>query len=175
MIDYGPFQFAAPPYTGAEWFATAVERLGLNGEGDPTTPFPENSEGFRIGLVRHPVDWLRAVWNDGHACKMTGLEKARRRLPFPAFLQEYLTAAPGIVGRTYRCYEADSVIRVEDCPAALHEFLRSLGAPWAFLVGRHHFIGPLCVYSFGNADLPLALRREVCEAERWVLEQYDYW
>ena len=79
MIDYKLFQFAAPPRTGLPWFVKAMEMCGLGSELIDQAYIPHTSMNkglLKVGLVRHPCDWLRSYWAESYPKKIGVSEHA---------------------------------------------------------------------------------------------------
>jgi hypothetical protein len=177
MIDYGSFQFASAPLTGEAWFIRAAQLAGF-GPGflhHANGPFPrEPSKVLRVSLVRHPCDLLGDLWATGYDGNHLGkLGCLPRGGTFDRFIDRYLQEMPGTVGDLYRTYEADSVLSYADLPWAFIELVQSLGVSKELL--GNSFFGCRPNLADYGPDWPRSLRREVCEAERWVLDTYDYW
>lgn len=177
MIDYGIFQFACPPGVGEEWFVRAAQAAG-RGPGFPHRAYGhfqrDRIDRLRVGLVCNPFDWLATMHarppESNHAGRVGDLP---RGLSLRGFAEEYLEQCPGELTRLALAYEADTVLRLEDCPGA---FL-SLVAPFAdkvmlapeFFHRRPQFMADNSI----REDPPLAARFR--RAERELFDRYDYW
>lgn len=175
MIDYGLFKFACPVYTGGRWF---VRACGLAGLGEQVgKPFAERegfAEPWRVTLVRHPCDWLAIFY-----AEIIGLgSSANKILPwgalprgsFSKFVGSCLGSWPGEVGELYNRYRAETVLRIEDCPHALVEFLESVGVPKA-MRDRVKSFKPKLPWM---PNWPKRLRQAMLEVEREACEAYEY-
>lgn len=150
-IDYGLFQFAAPPRTGVSWVTEACRSAGLFSLSMPRsaqvraawTPFPKRTDDspLRVSLVRHPCYWLRSVYdslaNVPHS-KLVPLGFVHpvpvltfRKDSFAAFVRDHLAKASGTIGQLFDSYKCDARMRLEDMPWAMTELLESLGVPKA--------------------------------------------
>jgi hypothetical protein len=62
-LDFGPFQFACPPFCGGEWVTEVTKSLlGCEGEGNLHEPPRKKHRGFFITLVRDPYNWLGSYY-----------------------------------------------------------------------------------------------------------------
>jgi hypothetical protein len=139
MITYSGFQFAAPPHTGVPWFVRVCEAVGMGSMANELAfyPFPKHDgKLLRVTLVRHPCAWLEKYYRRGLSFKgkipqsIPGHDLFRqldRDLSWDEFLRRYLNYCPGVIGKFFAQYQADSVIRYEDLPAGFFDLMRSLG------------------------------------------------
>lgn len=186
MIDYGAFQFAAPPGVGSRWVAKAAQATGLGWHNPRQAYMPfgprTNDKQFRVSLARHPCDWL---WNcytllarpdtpKEFLGKLTTLPCATaiEQGYFEGFVRCYLHSTPGCLSELHLRYEADSVCRYEDMPWALVELLTSLGVSRGMTSNcakmRPHRVSHVFF-------LEPSMRVAVMAAEREMVERYDYW
>jgi len=177
MIQYNLFTFACPPHTAADWFIKASQSIGL-GPGFRHHAY-EQFQGtahsqLRVSLVRHPCSWLGECWlslrKNEVESNHTGYFSMLPKDTFHQFVQGYLAKDPGSISRLYNRYEADTCIRVEDLPWAFLELAESLGVPEVMLSKARRLVPPVQA-----VQLPDHLHRQVIDAEREVVESYDYW
>ncbi len=181
MIDYGIFNFSAAPGTGVDWFMKATQQAGL-GPGfrhRATVPFHAEHDHklLRVTLVRHPCDWLADCYTqremfDNHQGLFSRffINSLGTDNGFDRFVSLALFHIPGAIGELYSEYKADSVMRIEDQPWALIELLNTLGVPKQMrdLVKQ---------VKRDNVTQPWdkGLRRRVIEAEKELVDAYDYY
>lgn len=180
MIDYGSFLFAAPPLSGAAWFVRACEfaevrRRNPRGR-DPASevwgPFADAQGRLKVSVVRNPCDWLADLWVDQEPEGEFTSDVLNDT--FTGFVHRYLRRIPGAVGRTFLGYRADTYLRIEDCPLAMVMLLLTV-APGSdyrspFFNERVGSLGP----GWPSLSLDVDLRREVIEAERTMVDEFDY-
>lgn len=177
MIDFGSFEFAAPPGVGADWVMRALLKAGiqrpLGGEYWSSFDFsPHRQKSLRVSMVRHPCDLLAVCWREMNE-EVNGRPlpfSALRRDSFDAFVRDFLLSHPGRIGRLFDLYQADTCMRYEDQPWALLELLESVGVPaqmrkFAKKVPRP----PSPIIRWDKS-----LRRRVVESEKETMEKYDY-
>ncbi len=175
MIDYGLFEFAAPPHSGVPWFLRACQLVGL-GPGfaeQAYSPFPRTpGRRLRVSLARHPCSWLAALWRDGAASSHVGLVGCLSRdRELGEFVRDYLRTCPGSLSRALPSPGAEVVLRFEDLPWAFVELVLPLGVRRELLRTAFFHKSP----HEGRRDISSRLRREVSAAERELCERYDYW
>lgn len=178
-IDYGKFRFATTPRTGTTWFIQACEAAGL-GRGFKAhahAPFNSHndSNAFKLSLVRHPYEWLVSYYKAIHPGNTGIVEIDRLRTScknFEEFIGNYLRECPGQVGRIFSAYNADSYLRIEDMPWAASEFFASIGIPPS-LRNKCRFIDPVNV-SKGHIHRDLTVYSQVMLAEKETCERYEY-
>lgn len=178
MIDYRILQFSSAPQTGEDWFVKSAQLMGL-GPGfldHAHNPFPVERNGsvYRVSLVRHPATWLAACFRiikeettNGHLTNFRTLND----YCFEAFIHSYLKEMPGAVGRLFDAYKADSYMRYEDLPWAFIELMRSFEIPEQFMRFSSRLGRPM---SHGLPTIEPWMRKSVMNAERGVVEAYDY-
>ena len=181
MIDFKTFFFAAPPRTGNAWILKACQTVGLGIKvaEDAHVPFPKErgkNELFRVSLVRNPTDWLRSCYtalaNGELRSESVSAFGLLPRDSFSEFVQKYLYLMPGGIGNLFKCYKADSYLRIEDMPWAFLELLEGLGVPKA-LRDRCKELPKQNVSQY-SPRWELQLRARVIQAERELCETYDY-
>jgi len=176
MIDYGLFVFAAPPRTATSWFIKAAQLSGLGYGSVQQSHLPFNeTDKWKVSLVRHPCDWLASKWASRFECSDNGfpLEIPKGHgFCFDTFIERYLESVPGAVGQMYNKYEADIVLRVEDLPWALVELLRTfdVGLPYQTMCAKLHRVNASSLIPRWDNRL----REQVREAEREVMDVYEY-
>jgi hypothetical protein len=182
IIDYGLFEFAAPPRTGTHWFTEAVHRAGFKHVPPYTAhiPFPKkrDKEILRVSLVRNPVSWLescytvlkKGLWMSHKLDEFRCLDCTT----FDRFIRGYIKFLPGSVGKLFNEYQADSCLRIEDMPWALLELFRSLGVPKSM---RITIVGLMPQNTTNHYDVKYKphLRQMVVDVERELMEAYDYY
>lgn len=179
MINFKLFEFAAPPRTGSTWFIHAMAAAGLvtDHKNQVHVPFPDAEQtAIRVSLVRHPCTWLRSYYGEIHPSILhVDCVDTFRKLPsssFDDFVRKYLRRMPGGVDRMYSGYRADTVLRMEDYPWNVIDLLESVGIPKE---KRESCLRLPIVNASGK--LPYwkpALRERVLEAERRLLDRYEY-
>lgn len=177
MIDYGLFQFAAPPKTGVTWFLNAVQLAGY-GPGFRYRAFePFNGvrkEGvIRVSLVVHPYLWLHRIYESISKGELS-LQEACIPIScvgsFEQFVNQYLSSHVGFLTRYYSLYEADLVLRLEDMPYALEEFLESLGTDSLMMDSFRRLRSRIYSSPPNNRQLKF----QVVKAEWEFCDRYDY-
>ena len=138
MLDFRVFHYAAPPRTGNGWILEASRVVGIKiSDAEAVSiPFPKErgkQEVFRVSLVRNPCDWLRSCYaallnGDIYPDSVSAFGSIPRG-SFFEFVNSYLNIMPGGIGHLFRCYKADSYLRIEDMPWAFIELLESLQVP----------------------------------------------
>lgn len=181
MIDCTVFEFACPPHVlGASWMLLQCVELDLC-KSFPTdlrmsTRFPlAPGNLLRVSMVCHPLEWLKAAFVQGRQVgEGPDLDGLYRAGSFEAYIESYLSRCPGAVGALFSQYQADTVIRGEDLPAAfvdlidpLHELPRGF---IDFCRGHRPIIG-----MNHSLHLPDQLRLQVFDAEKELVQTYDYW
>jgi len=175
MINYGnKFHFSCAPRVGVSWFVKACQLSGL-GPAFLHDPEPHNGT-FRVSLIRHPARWLESV----HAARTVGWQNVFLGKfgslgidqGLEAFVWQYLQEIPGEIGKLMLGFEADSILRIEDMPAAFIEFATGIGIdPGFFLniekMGRTN-ANPLVV------PMSDVLTGRVVEAEKEMCNEYEY-
>lgn len=138
-IQFNSFVFASPTRTASNWFRTACAVAGMDrNKRGIHEPFAKGEKLHRVTMVRHPVAWLHSMYYS-HNCGWTGtrlgdmLSAEANRICFAEFVEWYLKNEPGLVGRIFDLYKADTTIRVEDLPGAAVDFLRLRGVSEAAL------------------------------------------
>lgn len=178
MIDYQQFEYAAAPFTGAEWFARATQLAGLSSNvicQQAYGPFPEMAgKRLRVSTVCHPCDWLaycymetRRKYSSNHLGRFHALQYDT----FRGFVGSYLAKMSGGVGELFGRYKADTVLRVEDLPAAFVELAESAGVARPLLQLCRKLRPP----ARPNMVWDDTLRKRVLSAERGLVLTYDYW
>lgn len=180
MIDYGVFRYAGPPRTGSTWVLKAAALAGL-GEGQKAKLHEPHSPGasLKVSTVRHPVDWLKSYWAEIHG-GCVGVPAvdwfavhARSSEDFPEFVERYLAEQPGAVSRMFLSYGADSWIRTDELAWGFCDLLESAGVPRK----QRELVLALprqCCARRPLPDLPDPLRRRVLEAERRIVEEFEF-
>ncbi len=180
MIPYGTWQFACPPGVGEEWFLRAAQLAG-HGPGFAHQAHVrwdvDDPDRYRVSLVCNPFAWLPRLFHcppaTNHAGRVSSLPRGDT---FQRFADAYLRMCPGELTRLALAYSADSVLRIEDCPDAAVELLRSLGSdgrllegPWFRLPAAEGWDRFRAAWG-GDARM-VEFRR----AERELFDRYDYW
>lgn len=137
---------------------------------------PRTDGVLRVTLVANPCDWLfryhEMAWAEG---TVDGFGHLCRAVPFPEFVEDYLAHCPGEIGRMFRRYEADSVIRCEDLPEAFVDLALAVGPDRDVDVDSECQIDlpklPMLPHSMWDA----VQRARVIKVEGWAFEEYDYW
>lgn len=178
------FQFATAPRTGSTWFLKACHAAGLGELSKSRVHIPPaaNHKGFVVTLVRHPCDWLAAYYAAIFPGSV-GVPQidALRQLQtyedrgFDHFIYTILDRhEPGVVGRVFDAYRANSCLRIEDTPWNVIELFDTLRVPRAMR-------SPIANIDKQNTTkvdrLPqwdTSLRRRVIEAEREFCDRFDY-
>src|SRR5690606_83320 len=98
---------------------------------------PDNPRrDFVITTVRHPYRWLVSYYLalKGGVIGVKAVDvfakHCREASSLEGFIRRYLNEIPGAVGLMFDAYEASSVLRIEDLPFCLTEFLSLLNCPW---------------------------------------------
>jgi len=177
-IDYKLFSFAAPPLSGVDWFVKAAQLcgLGLGSAEQAVDPFPKRrSNILRVSLVMHPCDWLVSCYLKVHINGCCGLNLGsintfRQDGSLGDFLRCY-QKQPGVVGKFFGQYEADSCMRVEDMPWALMEQMKVFDVPRSMYRHLADIEGP-------KRPTPIyvrpSIRLSVMRAEEEFAERYNY-
>ena len=188
MIHFTDFVFAAPPRTGSTWFVQAAAEVGLRPGvvnrkheqfPDDHLQFPQETQGLRVSLVRHPYNWLMSYYLglDGGAVNIKEVDVlvdlSRESKDLQTFLRRYVNEMPGTVTRIFDSYQANTILRLEDFPWSPIEFFASLG------VRRRDWSGieDKAPVNFRKGKQPLVhpfLRRDVCGAEEEFCDRYEY-
>lgn len=133
-------------------------------------PFPEvGSHLLRVSMVSHPCDWLGRYYLSRWTLS-SNVTTPSFEVAFAKFILDYLDVYPGRVGKKFESYKADLFIRVEDLPEAFYEFMNSLRVPrslYEHLIKKPDFQN-------GLPKWDPELRRRVCQAEKKMLEDFDY-
>ena len=180
MIDYGKFAFAAAPRTGTSWVRSAACAAGLGEHPStyvhiPTEPSPNR---FSVSMVRHPCDWLLSYWHSlkGGVIGVKSVDmfaKCCWDSTFDLFIRRYVAMMPGEVGRMFFSYQADSYLKTEDLPWAFDELLGMVGVSEA-LRTKARTLGPQNTTNKIRACWHPSLRQRVLDAEREMIEHFDY-
>jgi len=182
MIDFGLFEFACPIGTGGEWFVKAAFTAGLKeeGEGDLHRPPSRRSQSFRVGLVRHPFDWLREVYKytkGKRQCVGCCVEQFRglRRTGWMEFVQSYLMQSEVQLVDILEEYKAEVCLRCEDFPWNVDEFFSSLGINEGVLdVMKEVEIPARLRRRVIMAKDVRRLRQQIVHREEELCERYEY-
>jgi hypothetical protein len=178
MIDFELFQFATAPGTGGDWFVDSCLSIGLHGGFDFLQlcdkiyiPFDDaNVDKLRVTMVRHPLEILIQCFYLPASIRPIPFDKIHAKSS-SAFVQEVVALHPGAVGRLIDSYEANMVMRWEDMPHAAVELFGSLGVPNQLL----DRIKPIREKrEEWRAWAGTAVIRAAAEAEREMMEKYDY-
>lgn len=193
MIDFKDFQFACPPRTGTLWALKAMATVDFskyhfihsrkntdNLVRETHVPFPKtnNQNKIKVSLVRHPCDWLTSYYLNWNKMELgtcfASLEfNPLFRTSFIDFVQDYLYRAKGAVGRLYNKYQADTCLRIEDCPWAMLEFL-SCYKELSNDVANEIVKLPKQNISPTTVEWDPKLHKRVMEVEKELTERYDY-
>lgn len=179
MIHFESFGFAAPPCVAARWFVQCCEMCGILAVDKYDIVYPPDRSflGFRLSIVRHPLSWLRAYWHHSelhpervHVPEVDIFYDLRDKAGgrFLRFVDLYLQENSGGVGRMFDAYRSDSIIRCEDFPWCVIEFLQSLGVRDTRFVERMKPVD--CCDMLRDRDLVRAVR----EAERDFCDRAEY-
>jgi hypothetical protein len=128
--------------------------------------FQENGEldCLKVSLVRNPLDWIEATWANLEG-RLTGPENFNQHVR--RFLEN-----PGTITNLYDQYKADLVLRIEDAPWCLIELLESCG------IDKEHkeLVSQTRAGAYKIVPDPWTtqLRQLVAEAEKDLMERYDY-
>lgn len=178
---YERFTFCSAPRTGSTWFikAMAVCGLGAAPAAHIHAPVAPDCTDYSVSLIRHPYDWLESYYYalDGGLIGVPEVDEfaliQRRSHSFEQFVREYLDKAPGQVWRAFASYPTTTVLRLEDFPWNVAEFLQSLyHCPGISQQLRGY--GP----QNNRKTRPAVnkdLRREVIKAEDFLCDFYEYW
>jgi hypothetical protein len=178
-IDYGSFEFAAPPSTGTSWILEECERVGLNPQSTTSVfdPFPlKESDKLRVSLICHPCRWLRNIFDMLQrgvfpvTVDLFGFDMLTDFFEFSDFVQGYLKHIPGEVGKVFDDYKCDARMRLEDMPWALVELLESLGVP----EGKLRLVTDPGKKFVTDRQWDEKLFQKVMEAESKLCLEYDY-
>lgn len=129
------FGFAAPCNVGALWFVKNLQaNLPLVGipASEIDCPFPLDYNKYALSIVRHPFDWLSEFYQrrPQKASRNKHIYELRcvttRVRSFTNFI-EVCAKNKGCVANVFDAYKTTSVIRYEDIPWAVVEFLQTLG------------------------------------------------
>lgn len=181
MIDYGTFQFAAPPRTGTTWFLKSCSMVGL-GRGDKAhvhSPSPPNVTRLNVSLIRHPYDWLCSYYHalKGGSTGVTDVDTltplVRNTKDFSSFIHWYTKSHSGTVSRMFDSYNADTVMKTEELKWSVVEFFDSLNIRGKLLEGVKN-LPPQNVGTNRPIKINLKLREKICEAESSFCNRYDY-
>jgi hypothetical protein len=132
MIQYPMLEFAALPNTGASWFLHAMSVCGYRYPVplQAYTPFEGDTDLPRVTLVRHPCQWILAMYRSG--C-MKGWSTERKREEFlaqnPTFEQyvaNVYSSRCSVYFILFAEYKSDIVLRVEDFPTSFLVIAKSL-------------------------------------------------
>jgi len=176
MIDYGSFQFAAPAFSGVDWFVNACEAVGLGATSvyQAEAPFTSVDSKLRISLVRHPCSILEDCYTalvDGKPLQAWEPLSDLVTDDFESFVWDYLKYKRGFISGVFGTYQAGSVMRAEDMPWAAMEFFDSLG-----IEDLHPLDLPLSNYTLRPRMYWMSsLRRKVMEAEEEFCDRCEYW
>lgn len=178
MINYQQFALSAAPRTGAGWFMKACETAGFQADSGDVHQ-PQQHTGFSVSLVRNPYDWLVSL----HLCCKGRhvsnrlirelLRLADRYADTHDFIQAYLTYCPGEVTRAFDSYPVSTVLRMEDFPWAVTDFLQPFGVPAITLWKIEQEPAINCrqgIYHLPNFNL----RSMVMRADKEFCERYNY-
>lgn len=177
MIRYTHFNFASPPKTGNIWFTDVVyfARIGII-TSTPTYLPSESNNDFVVSIVRHPLTWLKAIWDEGrnYLQKVPIAEFANilhfreKYATFDQFVME-VAKEEGIVGTVFNAYKPCSCMRLEDMPFAADEFLSGLGCP---IVDACQDV--LQKEMINVSGLDKSLRSAICRSESEFCDKYEY-
>lgn len=134
MISYERFAFFGVPRTGTTWALQVFDAVGL-GSGSKTyvhVPQPVGYKGFSVSLVRHPFSWLESIYYalEGGSCGVAVVDEVSKAAKGKPTFRAFVEALPeGAVKKVFDRYEASTVMRLEDMPLAMLEFLESIKVP----------------------------------------------
>jgi len=175
-IDYGPFEFATAPGTGAEWFTSAMSACGMlrASVNDAVVGFDGESNGkLRVSMVRHPLSWLRALWEGKIVCPFSGsglLDCDHRGFSFREFVGKNAMHCEGRLSELVLSYRANSFLRLEDLPDAFHDLMEAVGVD-----SRKMPLPPVPDALVSRGMLPADTYTRLIEAERDLIDLFDYW
>ncbi len=185
-IDFDCFQFACPPRVGTSWFLKAAQLSGFGSahKDHAHAPFHDGrrADQFRVTLVRHPCDWLASCYvairdRDADVFQLGTLATLDVEQGFDFFVREYLynKIMEGWITKLYNDYtlEANSILRIEDMPWAFVELMEALEVPD---IMKRRCIG--LAKQNVSKSVPQwneKLRAEVMDAEREVVESFEYY
>ncbi len=174
MIDYGPFQFAAAPRTGASRFFDACFESGLKDDrGDIHSPFDSTHAKLKVSLTRHPCEWLLAAYRArgrlsillpkgfGGFCELCDTSEEE-------FIRDYLETEPGLVGRLILSYKAESYLKYDTLSSGFLDLMRAIGHPFNLVRMPRPPVR-------ATWTLSRDLFQQVLGAEREMAEHFDYW
>ena len=173
MLDYESFQFAAPPACGGSWVVKTCLALGLGhcDERSASEPFSCDGKKFRLSMVRNPKSWLATVYFMSTTSRPRPFDEMfdSGSQDFYSFLCQVCHTRPGAVGELFDSYRADTVMRWEDQPHALFEFLRSADVR----LGCLQFL-PYVYRCDPVINWTQPMRVMLAASEKDILERYNY-
>ena len=170
MLSFDSFDAAIPPFCDAGWFllVMAGSRGPVGSRLAIEEPFGDRKNRDRItfSLVCNPKTWLEKAFQAklvlcDHPCEDVFED-------YGAYLRCYLQHKPGQVTKIFKQFEADVMLRIEDCPAALQSFLPSVGVDtsgWSWIEPLKH----KSIYEYSHREL-----LSLFEAEKEVFDSYEY-
>lgn len=181
MLEYDGFQFAAPPRTGSTWASHCFSFAGL---GNPTrakvhVPPPIGYKGFVVSLVRHPYDWLVSYYLSlkGGAIgvpEVDVLVEFARHSNSPDRFVDTIAHRGDLVTQIFNRYKASTVMRVEDFPMAMVDFLIPRGVKKSDLKQIKEYPPQNCRRNQTHV-VDKKIRRKIVEANAEFCELYEYW
>lgn len=180
MIDFDKFVMAAPPRTGIKCFSETVKRAGIRPLWFPHEEYLPSLRGdqtFVVSIIRHPYAWLKSLYfnlpptNMKMHKELAGIVQIARTSKCFFDLVARVSAVPGCVGRVFDSYRANSVLRLEDFPWAIHSLLDLFDCPDRNVSHERLNIG-LQVSVF--EDDAVKLRKLILKTESAFCQKYEF-
>lgn len=181
MVVFEEFVFAAPPYTGTDWFLSAAKTIELSYwyiEGVYTPP--HNTDKFFLSIVRHPYFWLKEVFfsSKNSICPLRHDEDLLSLAMLEQDLGGFIHRCVRVKNRVwdvFKQYRASSILRFEDFPEAPIEFFESLGVGPEKIQTIKSIKVHVGQYRNVSIDEEGCLMKEVLQAEPRFCEAYNYY
>lgn len=184
MIKLRTFSIQAPPRCGAGWLLKAIKIAGVEikqPHRQVWEPETISTDRHTISIIRHPYEWLRSFYfaNRGELYPKS-LERLVRCACNSTSLFEFINTGieKKLVTWTFRQYDANSVIRLEDFPAAPIMLFDMFWYP-AFSCDSAEKIEALprtdpTDFQILNSKVEKELREKLMEVEKSIYEKFDY-
>lgn len=150
--------------------------LGERSHGSVHQPHHSQGQTYRVTMIRHPCEWLRAYYTTIHRCYLdVPCVDVFHKLPatsFDQFVRGYLRNLPGAIGVMFDSYHADTFLRLEDQPTGTLELLEMCGHKFKHNVLKFHTAA-----NVARKLKPLwtpSLYEAVWQAEKYYAERFDY-
>ena len=132
MVEFPNFIFSCPPCCGADWFLQVARSVGLDSWhiGSIHTPCSQPTK-YYTSIVRHPYSWLKDFYFSSKNSMIGAIldqnisEIVHYEKEFPSFLRR-VSKTEDVVWNIFARHSATTVMRFEDMPYALIEFLDSI-------------------------------------------------